>query len=307
MSYAAAARKPVDPTTVATMALLCFIWGFGNVAAKLAAPDLSLVLQGGLRCAIALVLLLVWARLRGTPLFGRDGSLGPGLLAGALFAAEFLFIFAGLSHTGASRMVVFVYLAPCLTALGLHFFVPSERLALHQWAGILLAFAGIAVAFWDGLASDRSSVIGDAFGVIAAALWAATTVVIRTTKLSVVSADKTLLYQIGVSAVSLPLASLLLREPGLVALTPVVIASLLYQGVIVTFASYLTWFWLLTRYMAARLSVFTFLTPLFGVIAGVVVLHEPLRAVFAGAVALVGAGIYLVNRRGLVPPPTEST
>jgi len=298
VTYASAVRKPVDATAIATMTLLCLIWGFGHVAAKLAAPGVSLVMQGGLRCLIALVLLVVWARLRGTPLFEHDGSLRPGLLAGVLFAGEFLFIFAGLNYTGASRMVVFLYLTPCLTALGLHALVPSERLEADKWAGIALAFVGIAVAFWDGFASDRSSLLGDAFGVVAAALWAATTVVIRTTKLSVVSPAKTLLYQIGTCALMLPVLSLLLGEPGIVELTLLVWASLLYQGAVVTFASYLAWFWLLTRYMATRLSVFTFLTPLFGVIAGVLVLHEPLRPAFAGAVALVGAGIYLVNRPG---------
>ena len=90
---------------------------------------------------------------------------------------------------------------------------------------------------------------------------------------------------------------MLLREPGVVAVTPVVIASLFYQGVVVAFASYLVWFWLLTRYYAARLSVFSFLTPLFGVIAGVVVLSEPITPAFIGAVAMVGVGIYLVNVR----------
>ena len=296
MSYASAIRKPVDATAVATMALLCLIWGFGHVAAKLAAPGMSLVMQGGLRCLIALVFLVGWARLRAIPLLEHDGSLWPGLLAGALFATEFLFIFAGLKYTGASRMVVFIYLTPCLTALGLHAFVPSERLEAAKWAGIALAFAGVAVAFWDGFAADRSSLLGDAFGVIAAALWAGTTVVIRTTKLSVVSPAKTLFYQIGTCAVMLPLASVLMGEPGVVDLTPLVWGSLLYQGAVVTFASYLAWFWLLTRYMATRLSVFTFLTPMFGVMAGVLVLHEPIRPAFVAAVALVGAGIYLVNR-----------
>ena len=298
MSYAAAIRKPVDATAVATMVLLCLIWGFGHVAAKLAAPGISLVMQGGLRCFIALVLLVGWARLRETPLFEHDGSLWPGLLAGALFAAEFLFIFAGLNYTGASRMVVFIYLTPCLTALGLHALVPSERLEPSKWAGIALAFGGIALAFWDGFASDRSQLLGDAFGVIAAALWAGTTVVMRTTKLSVVSPAKTLLYQIGACALMLPIASILLGEPGVVELTPLVWSSLFYQGVVVTFASYLAWVWLLTRYMATRLSVLTFLTPLFGVMAGVLVLHEPMRPAFVGAVLLVGAGIYLVNRPG---------
>ena len=296
MTYATAIRRPVDTTAMSTMVLLCLIWGFGHVAAKLAAPGISLVLQAGMRSAIAAVLLVVYARLRGIALFDRDGTLWAGMLAGALFAGEFVFIFVGLNFTGASRMVVFVYLAPCLTALGLHFFLPSERLSAQQWAGILLAFCGIAVAFWDGFAADRSSLLGDAFGVIAAALWAATTVAIRTTRLTSASASKTLFYQLAVSAVCLPLVSLALREPGVVKITPLVLAAVLYQGVIVTFASYLAWFWLLTRYLAARLSVFAFLTPLFGVAAGVAVLHEPLRAPFVGAVVLVGAGIYLVNR-----------
>jgi len=200
VSYAAAVRKPVDATAVSTMALLCLIWGMGHVAAKLAAPGISLVFQAGLRSAIAAVLLLIYARVRGIRLFDRDATLPAGLLAGALFAGEFVFIFAGLNFTGASRMVVFVYLAPCLTALGLHFFLPSERLNAQQWAAILLAFAGVAVAFWDGFAAARSSLLGDAFGVIGAALWAATTVVIRITRLSQASASKTLFYQLAVSA-----------------------------------------------------------------------------------------------------------
>jgi drug/metabolite transporter (DMT)-like permease len=290
-------RKPVDATAASLMVLLCFLWGFTHVVAKLTAPYMPLVLQAGVRSAVATALLLIWARVRGIPLFNRDGTLGPGLVAGALFAGEFLFIFAGLAHTAASRMVVFIYLSPCLTALGLHFFVRSERLSAGKWAGVLLAFTGIGVAFGDGFLHGRSSLVGDAFGVIGATLWAATTVVIRTTKLTSASATKTLLYQLAVSAAALPLASLLIGERGEVVVAPALIASLLYQGAIVTFASYLTWFWLLRHYLAARLSVFAFLTPLFGVVAGVVVLKEPLTLTFVAAVALVGAGIYLVNRR----------
>ena len=79
--------------------------------------------------------------------------------------------------------------------------------------------------------------------------------------------------------------------------TPVVVASLVFQFVIVAFASYLAWFWLLTRYLASRLSVFSFLTPLFGVAAGVILLGEPVTVAFLGAAALVGAGIFLVNSR----------
>jgi drug/metabolite transporter (DMT)-like permease len=224
------------------MTLLCLLWGFTYVFSKLAAADISLVLQGGLRSVIAALLLLVWARARGIPIFRRDGTLGAGLAAGALFAAEFLFIFAGLKHTGASRMVVFIYLAPCFTALGLHRLVPGERLHARQWTGIALAFVGVAAAFADGFASERASLLGDAFGVIAAALWAATTVLVRSTRLNDANAAKTLFYQLAVAAVTLPAASLLLGEPGVVALTPIALVSLFYQGAVISFASYLIWF-----------------------------------------------------------------
>jgi drug/metabolite transporter (DMT)-like permease len=290
-------RKPLDASAASTMVLLTFIWGFTNVASKLAAPDVSFVMQGGLRSVIAGLLLLLWARVRGTALFGRDGTWWPGLLAGALFAGEFFFVYAGLAHTGASRMVVFVYLAPVLTAIGVHLFVPGENLKGFQWLGVALAFAGIIVAFGDGFLSSPASLLGDTYGLIAAVLWAATTVVIRATSLTSASASKVLFYQLAVSAVALVLASALIGEAGVMRWSAVAVASLLYQGAVVSFASYLAWFWLLTRYLAGRLSVFSFLAPLFGVITGVIVLGEPLRPPFLIAVALVGAGIYLVNRR----------
>jgi drug/metabolite transporter (DMT)-like permease len=298
MANPVADRKPLDAQAFSLMLLLTALWGFQQVAIKLTAPDVSLVMQAGLRTVLAAALLLAWARWRGIALFSRDGTLAAGIGAGLLFGGEFVFIYAGLEHTAASRMVVFIYLAPVVTALGLHWLVPGERLARAQWAGVLLAFAGVALAFGDGFLAARGATLrGDLFGLIAALLWGATTVLIRATSLARASAAKTLFYQLAVSAPLLLAASLLLGEAGVVQLTPFALASLAYQGVLVAFASYLVWFWLLTRYLAARLSVFSFMTPLFGVLAGVAVLGEPLTPSFAGAALLVGVGIVLVNRR----------
>lgn len=280
---------------MALMVVLTSLWGFQQVAVKLAAPGISLVMQGAIRSGIATLLVLVWARSRGIVLWQRDGTLVPGVFAGVLFAAEFALIYAGLAYTSAARMVVFVYLAPVLTALGLAWFVPGEQLRPPQWAGIALAFAGIVVAFGDGLWVDRGTLRGDAFGMAAALGWAATTVLIRATRLARIAATRVLFYQLAVSAALLPLVSLALREPGIVALTPLALASLAFQSVIVAFASYLTWFWLLTRYLAGRLAVFSFLAPLFGVAFGHLVLGDRVSPPFLAAAALVGAGIVLVN------------
>jgi drug/metabolite transporter (DMT)-like permease len=290
-------RKPVDALAVAMMLVLCISWGFQQITIKFAAAGISPIMQAGLRSIIATVLLLVWTQRRRIRLFESDGTLKAGMAAGALFALEFVFIYAGLAHTTASRMVVFIYLAPCLTALGLQWFVPGERLNAVQWVGVGLAFLGVVLAFADGFSTAAgSTLIGDAFGVIGAVLWAATTVLVRATKLTSASAAKTLFYQLAVSALVLPLVSVAVGEPGVFALTPKVLASILYQGVVVAFASYLAWFWLLTRYLAGRLAVFSFLTPMFGVAFGVMLLSEPLSAAFIAAALLVGAGIVLVNR-----------
>ena len=286
-------RRPPGPAAFATMTLLGVIWGMQQVAVKLTLAGISPILQVGLRSTFAALLVFIWARGRGQRLFDSDGSLRPGLLVGLLFGLEFICIFVGLQYIGASRMVVFLYTAPCFTVLGLHWFVPGERIGWRHGFGVLLAFAGIVVAFGDGLAGGSS--FGDALGVLAAMLWAATTVIIRGGALARVSAAKTLLYQLAVSAVmALPL-SLLMGEAGVSAPTPTVMLGMLYQIVIVAFASYLAWFWLLTRYLANRLAVFSFLTPLFGVLFGVVLLDERMSAQFGIAALLVVAGIVLVN------------
>jgi drug/metabolite transporter (DMT)-like permease len=290
-------RKALDAAAFALMVLLTVLWGFQQVAIKVIVPDVSLLMQAAIRSALATVLLLAWAWWYGTALFGRDGTLVAGVVAGLLFGGEFVFIYGGLAYTNASRMMVFIYLTPALTALGLHFFVRGERLSAGQWAGVGVAFAGLVLAFAEGLSADRSTLFGDLCGMAAAVLWAATTVLIRATRLSQAEPAKTLLYQLAVSVPVLLLFSFLFKEAGIVSLTPLAIASLAYQGAVIAFLSYLAWFWLLRRYYAARLSVLSFLAPMFGVGFGVALLGEPLRGAFAAAAALVAAGIVLVNLR----------
>jgi drug/metabolite transporter (DMT)-like permease len=279
------------------MLVLCILWGLQQVAVKSVIADVTPLMQGALRSGIAVVLLAAWMRHRDIPILADGGTLRPGLAVGTLFGIEFVCIYLGLQYTNASRMSVFVYLAPPLTALGVHLFVPGERLAPRQWFGIALAFLGIVVAFSDGfLAARGDTAAGDLLGIIAAILWASTTVLIRSSTLSNAPAEKTLLYQLGISTLLLFVASKALGEAGVVALTAGAIASLAFQSVIVAFVSYLAWFWLLTCYLAGRLAVFSFLTPLFGMTFGVLLLHEPITPLFIVAAAMVGMGIALANR-----------
>jgi drug/metabolite transporter (DMT)-like permease len=121
-------------------------------------------------------------------------------------------------------------------------------------------------------------------------------VLIRVTSLRSAAPEKTLLYQLAVSGILLPPASWLLGEPGIVNLSAPVLIAFAYTFIVVAFVSYIAWFWLVRTYPPTRVTAFTFLSPVFGVLAGNLVLGEAFTPSLGAALALVAFGIYLVNR-----------
>lgn len=279
------------------MLLLCILWGGQQSVIKLVADDMAPTLQISLRSAIGVVLIagfMVWRRVSFAL---HKGPWRAGLVAGLLFGFEFLFIGEGLRHTTASHMAVFLYTAPIFTALGLHFLMPEERLSQKQWLGIALCFVGIALAFLGGFAqpSFNSAILwGDFLGLVAGFLWGSTTVVLRVTGLNRIPAAQTTLYQLIAAFVILLVAAVLSGQMA-VNWTPALITALAAQGIIISFFTLLVWFWLLTHYLASRLASFTFLTPLFGVAFGVLLLNDPLDLAFVLGAALVIVGVSIVN------------
>jgi drug/metabolite transporter (DMT)-like permease len=289
--------RPLDPLAIALTVALCLIWGFNQVAVKLAIHDIPPLIQCLIRSVVATVLVLAWTQFRGIPLFKRDGTLLAGIIAGVLFALEFLLIYRGLLYTAATRAVLFLYTAPFLVVLGARWLVKGDHFHLMQWFGMALSFAGIVIAF--GLptpAADPHQMLGDVMMVGAAIAWAATTLVIKVSRLNQVSSEKTMLYQLVVSVPLLAAGVLVFGEHIDATPSAVALGALAYQAVWVVCVTYMAWFALIVRYSASRLSSFTFLTPLFGVVAGHMVLNEPLSPPFALAVALVAIGLVLVNR-----------
>jgi drug/metabolite transporter (DMT)-like permease len=302
---------PLPPVAVATMLLLCLAWGLNMVAVKLGNAGIPPVLQAGLRSLVAALLVALWCRARGVSLAGwRGEALWPGLAAGVLFGLEFLMIFIGLQFTTAARAVLFLYGAPFFVAAGAHWLLPDDRLTPARAAGLALAFGGLLLAFGDKVgpgAGSGASLVGDLLLLGGGFLWGATTVLVKASALRSTPPALVLQYQLIVSAVLLLLASPLLGESWDLALTPSVVLSFTYQAIGIAFASYTAWFWLVGRYSASRLSAFSFLTPIFGVLAGAWLLSEPVGPLLLLAMALVAAGLWLVNRPGETKPGLRQT
>jgi drug/metabolite transporter (DMT)-like permease len=282
-------------TVAATMVGLCLSWGIGQVAIKVALVDVPPVTQSALRCGIASITVLGWCFASGRiPQVTRE-NLPAGLLVGTLFAIEFILLFTGIAHTNASRATVFLYSAPFFVALGGWFVLPEERLRPIQIGGLVLAFAGLALAFGGG--GDGATMLGDLLVLGAAVGWAATTLVIKGTSLRHTTAETILLYQLVVAAFVTAAVAIAIGERSAPP-SSLTLISLAYQSLFVASFTYVVWFGLVRSHPANLLSAYTFLTPLFGVAAGWLLLDEAVTPGFLAAACLVVAGLVLVNRPG---------
>ncbi|MGQ3173602.1 MAG: DMT family transporter [Hydrogenophaga sp.] len=300
MTAPAQRKTHLDSLAITLLVVCCAFWGFQQILIKDTVAEVPPLWQASLRFWGAAVLIWLWSRARGVPLFARDGTLKAGLLAGSLFAGEFAFIYLGLLHTSASRLTVFLYTSPFVVALLLPRVVPGERLRRIQGVGLVIAFAAVALAFSEGFMHGSpvaGAWLGDAMALAAGTLWGLTTLTIRATRLSGASAEKTLFYQVAVTAVVAPLISLALGEVWSINYSARAWGSLGLQTVVGAFASYLTWMWMLRQYPATQMSTFTFLTPVFALVFGVVLLNEPLTLQLVLALIGVAVGIVLVSRR----------
>lgn len=290
-------RRPVDAQAMGLMLLFCLCLGMQNVVLKLAGPDVAPVLMLALRSGIAGCLVACYMKWTREPLDLCGRNWRQGLMVGMFFTLEYLFLGEALRYTTASHAVVFMNTAPVFAALILHFRVREERMALAQWLGILLAFCGIALAFLGhSEASDTAPdmLLGDFLAVLAGLSWALSTVIIRSSRLAHSSARQTLLYQLLVAFAVLSVVAGLTGQwnfnPTLRAFV-----SLGFQAVIVSFAAFMVWFWLIRHYPASRIGVLGFMTPLFGVVLGNLILDEPVEPNFLAGALLVLLGILLVN------------
>ena len=288
--------RPLDTLAILLMLLFCTSWSLQQVAAKLAMPEVPAMVQAAIRSTGAFVAVGLWLLWRSPEVFRRDGSMKLGLWSGFLFALEFFLLFLGLQWTTASHAVLFLYTSPFFVALGIHFFVPNERLRSLQWTGLVLSFAGVAMALGVSGFTSRDQFIGDLLTLAGGAVWGALTVTIRVTKLRGVSAPKLMLYQFGVSSILLTLAAIALGDRWPQNISLFSWASLAYQTFWIATITFVGWMWLVTIYRSAELASFGFLTPAMGVVAGWAIMGDDLPPQFVFALVLVAAGIYLVNR-----------
>jgi drug/metabolite transporter (DMT)-like permease len=294
-------RKPgIDAFGAISLTAFALLLGFNQVVIKVSNDGMQPVFLASLRSFGGALLIYGWIRWRGVAVSLPRSTWGAGVLIGAVFAFEFVCLFLALDYTTVTRTSVMFYTMPLWLALAAHLLIPGERLTPPKVAGLVLAFSGVVVAMasrgaGSGAALGGGGLIGDVLALGAAMGWAAIALIVRLTALKSVRPEIQLLWQLVVSAPILLAAALFfgpfLREPSAIHW-----AGLGFQIVAVVSAGFLFWFWLLTIYPASSVASFAFLSPIFGVGLGWLILDEPVGPGILAALALVCAGLVLINR-----------
>ncbi|MER9410215.1 DMT family transporter [Mesorhizobium sp. M0589] len=288
-------RDAVDLAAASIMVGLTFSWGLNYVAAKISYAGFEPVFVAIARSIIGGRCVLGRCRRCGIRLFKADGSLVAGIIVGVLFGVEFLCLYIGLEYTTVARNTLLVNTMPFWVLIGGHFLL-GERINARKLGGLVLAFCGLVAVFSDGIAGGTDvTLMGDLLSLGSGILWAATSIVIKRSKLVETSAEKLLLYQLAGAAIVgvlvLPFAG-----PPIRAVSALPTLALLFQSLYIVAFTYVLWFWLLRRYPASGLSSFAFLSPVFGVLCGAIILGEaPTTRIFV-ALGLIAVGLIIVNR-----------
>jgi drug/metabolite transporter (DMT)-like permease len=296
-------REHLPLTTSLVLVFLCFLWGGNLVSIKISNQGVPPILAAAIRSATAAGLLWAFARARHQEVLLPREDLRYGAIIGALFGLEFLCLYSGLVYTPVSRGTIFLYMHPFWVAIGAHLLLPKDRLTVLKSAGLLMAFIGLFAAFRSRSATLAPVFwLGDLLELAAAFFWASTTLYVK--KIAGtrnISHYQTLFAQLLFSVPVLSLGWLVLERSEPYTLTLAVLVAIGYQCLVVAFFSYLIWFWMIHRFPVSRLSAFTFLAPVFGVVLSGLVLREPIPLLLWAGLVLIAAGIYVVNQSAKIP------
>lgn len=290
-------RDHIDLFGATALTLFSLLLAFNQVVIKVVNEGLQPVFFAGLRSVGATALIGAWILYRRRRFDFVAGTNAWGLLIGSVFAAEFVFLFVALDLTTVTRTSIIFYTMPVWLALAAHFLIPGDRIGPAKALGLALAFGGVVWAIVDrgGAAGGQASLWGDLAALAGAMAWAGIALIAKASPFNRLHPEMQLFWQLLVSGPLLllvaPLFGPLVRE-----LAPIHLWGLAFQIVVIASAGFLAWLWLLGIYPASGVASFSFLSPVFGVFLGWLLLGEHVGPSILASGALVAVGLFLINR-----------
>ena len=291
-------NRPVDFLAATFLIIFSILLGLNQVMVKLVNEGMHPVFQVALRSTFAIFPILIYCFILKKKIIINNGSLIPGIIAGILFAIEFIFLFTALDYSTVTRVSLIFYTMPVWLTLAAHFLIENDKLNLNKILGLIIALAGLFLAVYEPTTGyDTSQFYGDAYSLLASLCWATIAIMLKTTRLSNATPETQLLYQLVVSGIILlPLSMQLNDYVRNINLDLILIFS--FQVIVIMCMGFIGWLWIMSKYSASSTSSFAFLTPIFGVLFGWLIMDDPINKQIYLSLFFTCLGIYLINKKG---------
>ena len=286
--------------TFGAVALISFslLLGINHVVIKIVNVGLNPIFFAGIRSFIAFLFIIIWMKFTRKPIVFNKKNINICLIAGLIFALEFLFLFLALDFTSVSRNSIIYYSMPLWLTVLLFFTKNKEKLSFIKLLGLILAFSGVVISVSkndSGLIINSSSLFGDFLAFLAALFWALLIIIAKNSNFNKEMPEMQLLWMVMVSGPILICFSFFIEDP-IRDFQIIHIWGLLFQSIVVVAGGFLFWLWLLSKYPASGVASFSFLTPIFTIFFGWLILSEVMTPDFIFAAFLVITGLIFINK-----------
>ena len=272
------------------------LFGANPIFIKLTFAGLGPFTTAALRFLLASAALAIWIKATGQSLRPPAGcSYQLGIL-GLGFTVQLSLVYFGLSKTNASRGVLLTNLQPFFLLFLAHFFIPGDRITVRKSLGLVMGFFGLALVFLESEGVTADFRIGDLMIVLATVWWACLVVYLK----RIIDHHHPLqivFYQTLIAVPFCLLQALLWDTRMVYALTPTVVAALLYQALVTASFGFVAWNTLLQKYGAVAIHSFVFMMPMAGVCLSGLILDEPITPKIITALLLITTGLLIIHVR----------
>jgi len=289
-------RSNIDKRGAMILIGFTLLLAVNQVVIKITNTEIQPIFQAGLRSFFAIFPLVIWMKWSGIDIMTSRKNYLASVLIGLLFAAEFICLYLALDLTTVGRVSILFYSMPIWLAIVAHFVLPNERLYGARVFGLMLAILGVAWAVFDRDPTRTPSLVGDVLALGAGFAWAGIALTVRLSRLSSERPETQLLAQLLVSTPILLGIGALSGSP-IRDLTLLGVAGMTFQTLAIAFFGYLLWFKLVAKYSASGVASFSFLSPIFSVMMGALILGEALHFEIIMALGLVAVGLVFINRK----------
>ena len=285
-----------DRASYFVFCLLCFIWGSSWLAIKIGLEDAPPLKAAGYRLVIGIpfILLITGKRFFRIKLDLKDWLFLSGL--GILnFGFAYYFIYWAEQYISSGLTSILFSTFPLFVAAYSRFYLPEEQLTWKRILGMILGISGTAIIYSEQISFSWGRPFVAMLAVTAgAAMIALVTVKAKQYLVRGEPVAVTVVQMIPAMILLLAMSFVLERDRPFVPTTRSV-GALLYLSCVVTTVAFLSYYWLLKREQAIRLTAIALVTPVIAVFLGWVVLSESITILQGIGAVIVLSGVRLVT------------